>query len=60
MFSPQGLRISQLIERLLQLQDLHGDVPVIVGGGDYPEECQGARYNKTEQPYYPANTVVIG
>lgn len=55
-----GIKISELIQRLEALKALHGDVPVIVAGGDYPEACTGARYNKTSQPYYPANTVVIG
>lgn len=59
MFGPRGLLISQLVERLLQLQDRHGDVHVMVSAGDYPEGCLGARYNKTDQPYYPANTVVV-
>ena len=59
MYGANGLRISELVAKLLALKALHGDVRCIVSGGDYPDDCHGARYNKTEQPYFPRDTVVI-
>lgn len=59
MYSPNGIRASELVSILVELIDQHGDCRVIVGGGDYPDDCTGVRYNRTSQPYYPADTFIV-
>jgi hypothetical protein len=59
MYGANGLRASELAAQLAELIEQHGDCRVIVGGGDYPEGCQGVYYNATERAYYPEDTFVV-
>lgn len=56
-----ALKISQLIQELEHMKNLHGDVRVILSGSDYPEGCSGVKHVTKEAAngYYPANTVKI-
>lgn len=59
LYGATGLRASELAAALVELIDRHGDCRVMVSGGDYPDDCAGVRYNRTEQPYYPADTFIV-
>ena len=58
---PYGMKISELIEELRQLQKEHGDVMVFAGGEDYPGGVDGASYvpEKYANGYVPSNSVRI-
>ena len=60
MYSPNGLRASELAARLAELIDLHGDCRVMVSAGDdNPDDCSGAYYCTTDDGYYHADTFVV-
>lgn len=60
-FPTTGMKASQLIQRLKNLMEKHGDRPVSHGGGDYPEGVEGVTWiasNKGDG-YVPGNSFKI-
>lgn len=49
-----GIKASELIKKLKDMIDKHGDREVIVNGGDCPEPCSGVILQKDDNnPYVP-------
>lgn len=59
MYSPHGIRASELAAILVELIEEHGDCRVMVAGGEYPEDCNGAYYNTKDDGYYHRDTFVV-
>ena len=58
MFS-HGIKASELIKLLQQQIQLHGDLEVIAGGGDYPEGIKSVQYEAKGDAYTPKNSFKI-
>lgn len=55
-----GIKASELIKKLQEQIDRHGDREVIVGGGDYPEGCSGVIFQRDDNnPYVPKGTFKV-
>lgn len=59
MFSPNGLRASELAARLAELIETHGDCRVMVVSEGDPQDCTGVYYNANDDEYYHADTFVV-
>lgn len=54
------IKASELIKKLKEMLDKHGDREVIIGGTDYPEGCSGVILQKDDNnPYVPKGSFKI-
>lgn len=55
----KGIMATELIERLKQAVEDHGDRPVMKAGSDYPEGVEGVYLQLEDKPYCPAGVLVV-
>lgn len=53
------MKASELIDRLKELIEKHGDREVYHGGGDYPGKVEGAAYTTRGTPYVPKDSFQV-
>ena len=61
MFTPNGLRASELAAQLAELIEEHGDCRVVANnyGRDEPYDVDGIAYQAEDNGYYKADNFVV-